>query len=145
MANKLESLIRKAGRDLADWQVARIFKVPEEMMQTPCDFFGYTIAGNAILIECKMVSRTALPICMSPGLAPHQWIALEEANRANCIALICWMRGKECAVLSMDMAQSMSLGRKSIAWADIPDQYIHTTVGADAHLHLLEPFLVSGK
>lgn len=143
MANKLESLIRKAGRDLADWQVARIFKVPEEMTQTPCDFFGYTTEARAILIECKMVSRTSLPIGKSPGLAPHQWIALEEANRANCLALICWMRYTECAVISMDMAQSMSLGRKSISWQDIPERYIHTTIGADAHLHLLEPFLVA--
>jgi hypothetical protein len=39
MANKLELLLRKAGRELADYQVARIFKVPEEMSQTPCDFF----------------------------------------------------------------------------------------------------------
>jgi hypothetical protein len=82
MTNALELLLRKAGRELADHQVCRFFKVPEEMQQTPCDFFGYTKIGRAILIEAKWVHRTNLPINCSPGLLPHQWNELEAANKA---------------------------------------------------------------
>lgn len=134
----LERQLRKAGRELADYQIARFFKVPEELQQTPCDFFGYTRDGRAILVEAKSVNRSCLPIGKSPGLAPHQWAELWNANRANALALICWARGSRCAVLSMDMALEFSKERKSIPWNKIPERFIHEI---DDHLSLLEPFL----
>ncbi len=141
MPNKLELMLRKAGRELADYQVARLFKVPEEMVQTPVDFFGYTAAGRAILVEAKMVNRTSLPIGKEPGLLPHQWCELLDANRANCLALICWARGGVCATIDMDIAVSISYGRKSIPWSDIDERYFHAMSGPTAHLGLLEPWL----
>lgn len=142
--NKLETLLRKAGRDLADWQVARIFKVPEEMVWTPVDFFGYTREGRAILIEAKMVSRKSLPIGKSPGLLPHQWAELLDANRANCLALICWCYRGKVATITVDMAIELSRGRKSIPWESIDDRYIQPLEGPGAdHLRLLEPWLIA--
>lgn len=141
MTEKLEILLRKAGRELADYQVARIFKVPEEWARTPCDFFGYTSSGRAILIEAKEVSRASLPIGCSPGLKVHQWEALMEANRANCLALLCWACGDTCATMTMDMVVELSKGRRSIAWKDIPEQYLHPMRGRKAHLGLLDPWL----
>lgn len=141
MPNKLELMLRKAGRELADYQVARLFKVPEEMTQTPVDFFGYTAEGRAILVEAKMVNRSSLPIGVSNGLAPHQWCELLDANRANCIALICWARNGICATITMDMAVELTMGRKSIPWKEIDPRYLHTMSGPTAHLGLLEPWL----
>jgi len=125
VANTLEILLRAAGRNLADHQIAYLFKVPEDMNQTPCDFFGYTAEGRAIMLEAKQVKRLSLPIGQSPGLAPHQWAALDDANRAGVIALIAWQNGKQIAVLSMDQAKLLSRGRKSIAWREINDRYIY--------------------
>lgn len=142
MANKLEALVRKAGRELMDYQVARLFKVPEEMSQTPCDFFGYTVDGRAILIECKMVNRPSLPIASSSnGLSVHQWNELVDANKANALALICWSRGDVCAAITMDIALKLSEGRRSIAWNDIDSRYMRVMHGADAHLKLLDHWL----
>jgi len=126
MPNKLELVLRKTGRILAEHQIAHLFKVPEEMQSTPVDFFGYTAAGRAILVEAKMVSRPSLPIGDSPGLQPHQWNALLDANRANCLALICWSRDDVVATIDVDMALELSKGRKSIPWTAIPDSYYRT-------------------
>ncbi len=145
MPNKLELLIRKAGRDLADHQVCRLFKVPEEMSQTPCDFFGYTRIGQAILVEAKMVTRTALPIGSSNGLQPHQWNELCDAHRAGALALIVWANGGVAVCLSMEQAFSFSRGRKSIPWRDIPKKMHRPLAGTDAHLRLLEPWISVGE
>ena len=141
MPNKLELMLRKAGRELADYQIARLFKVPEEMTQTPVDFFGYTAEGRAILVEAKMVNRPSLPIGQSPGLLPHQWCELMDANRANCLALICWARGGFCATLTMDMAIDLSAGRRSIPWKEIEERFLRPMAGPTAHLALLGPWL----
>lgn len=141
MVNKLEALISKAGRELADYQAARLFKVPESWVATPCDFFGYTADGRAILIEAKMVTRTSLPISCAPGLKVHQWNALLEANRANCLALICWAQRGTCATITVDMAAELSRGRRSIKWTQIDERYHHSMGGAHAHFTLLEPWL----
>lgn len=142
MANALEALVRKAGRELMDYQVARIFKVPEEMTQTPCDFFGYTVSGRAILIECKMVERTSLPINdKSNGLSIHQWNELVDAEKAGCLALICWAQKDICKTITMDMARWFVQGRKSINWKDIDDKYARPMAGKKAHLRLLDHWL----
>lgn len=141
MGNKLELLLRKAGRDLADYQIARFWKFPEEMMQTPCDFMGFTRHGRAILIEAKEVNRTALPIHGSPGLAPHQFTALNEANQAGAISLVCWARKNVCAVISFDMVLAFSKGRASVPWTSIDRRFGRKLTGDDAHLKLLDHWL----
>lgn len=145
MANKLELLLRRAGRELADHQVARFFKVPEELSQTPCDFFGYTAIGRAILIEAKMVERTSLPIGDSPGLQPHQWNELADANRAGALALICWARGDQCATLSFDLAEKLSQDRRSIPWHGIDPKFLRSMRGPTCHLALLDHWLQIAK
>lgn len=139
--NTLESLLRKAGRELADYQVARFFKIPEELTQTPCDFFGYTASGRAILIEAKMVTRPRLPIGTSNGLQPHQWNELCDAHRAGAIALIAWKLGNEVAVIDPAMAIEISKGSRSIPWVGIPHQFIRPFQGRGAHLRWLEHWL----
>ena len=141
MTNKLEALLRKAGRELMDHQVARIFKVPEEMTQTPCDFFGYEVGGRAILIEAKMVERPALPVGNSPGLRAHQWNELLDAHRAGALALIAWSRGNVCKVIDMALAVKLSEGRASIPWSSIDDQYARPMDGPKAHLGLLKVWM----
>lgn len=141
MSNRLEILLRKAGRELADYQVARFFKVPEELTQTPCDFFGYTAIGRAILIEAKMVERTYLPIGKEPGLAAHQWCELADANRAGALALICWARGGICATISFDIAASLAVDRRSIPWEKIEKKYHRSLSGSDCHLALVDHWL----
>jgi hypothetical protein len=143
--NKLESLLRKAGRELADWQVCRLFKVPEEMQQTPCDFFGYTPAGRAIMIEAKMVSRPRLPLGQAPGLSVHQWNALREAHRANCLALIAWQRGGTIAVFDVDMAIVLSTGMRSIPWQKIQERFLHPVSDSRVAVTMLEPYLCVGR
>lgn len=137
----LESLLRITGRRLAEHQIAYLFKVPEEMTTTPCDFFGYTRTGRAILIECKEVQRPSLPIGTAPGLAPHQWNALRDAGRADCIALICWMREGILATIDIHMAAAFSRGRRSIPWKEIPERFLHPNPNPSGCLELLEPFV----
>lgn len=120
MTNKLETMLRQVGRELRDLQVAWIFKVPEEMQQTPCDFFGYTRTGRAILIECKMVRSTSLKVCGQPGLSAHQWMELEEAHRAGAVSLIAWAAGGSVAVFPWQEAAAAAEGRRSIRWVDVP-------------------------
>jgi len=141
LSNKLECVLRKAGRELADYQVARFWKFPEEMQQTPCDFMGFTAHGRVILIEAKMVNRTALPIGTSPGLLPHQFNALDSCNRAGGIAIVCWSRGDTCAVLSFDQVLALSKDRRSIPWVGIEEKFHRTLKGAKAHLNLLSHWL----
>ena len=138
MVNKLEQALCKTAEFLAVKQVARIFKVPENWQQTPCDFFGYTSKGKAILIEAKMVDRPSLPIGKAPGLKPHQWNALLEGARAGCLALICWQRGDECVTLSVSLARELAGARKSIPWKEV-DRY--STHSIKTTHKLLYPYL----
>lgn len=140
MQNKLELILRHVGRDLAQHQVARFFKVPEELQWTPCDFFGYTSCGRAILLEAKMVNRQSLPIGNEPGLQVHQWNELLAANRAGALALIAWAVGDTVATISIDMAIAYSEGRKSIPWKAIPDHYRRRLNMAD-RLQILDQWL----
>lgn len=114
MGNKLESMIRKAARALEDRQLAMIWKVPEEMQQTPCDFFGFTSQGRAILIEAKMVNRPRLPVGKSPGLLPHQWHALRSAHRAGALSFIIWMMGDLFSIIQYHEAEAWMGNGKSI-------------------------------
>jgi hypothetical protein len=110
--------MREFARQLYNEQVAFIFKVPEELQQTPCDFFGFTRAGRAILIECKQVNRPNLPVGVNPGLQPHQWRALEQAHACKAVSCILWRRGEDIVALMWSFAREISSDRKSIAWDD---------------------------
>lgn len=137
----LEKILRKIGWDLADYQVGRFYKIPEEFQQTPCDFMGHTSGGRAILIEAKQVARTSLPVGgTSNGLKNHQWSALQEAHRAGCIALLCWARYDWVATIDVDQIIAYSAGRKSVPWDKIPDRYIHSLHDLNP-FSILEPFL----
>ncbi len=138
----LETLLRHTGRMLAEHQVAYLFKVPEELTTTPCDFFGYTRHGRAILLEAKEVSsRPSLPIGCEPGLSKHQWNALRDAGRANCIALICWLYEGVLATIDIDMAVELSHDRRSIPWRKIPERFLHPEPKPSTCLEILEPFI----
>lgn len=112
------------------------------MAQTPCDFFGYTACGRAILIEAKMVDRPSLPIRDRPGLEAHQWNELDDANRAGALALICWARRGIVKTFGMDMARALSVGsgRVSIAWGAIPDHLARPLSAVD-RLRILDHWL----
>jgi hypothetical protein len=138
MENLLELRLSSLGRLLADYQVARFWKLQEGWLRTPCDFYGFTAAGRAILIEAKMVNRPRLPTYNSPGLSGTQWAALREAARANCIALICWCRHESVATIDCEMAMELCSDSKSIPWHSIPDKFIHSL---NDHMTLLEPYL----
>lgn len=116
--NKLEKLVKLASIALYNTQVAWLFKVPEEMGQTPCDFFGHTSKGRAILLECKNVDRAALPIGTSNGLAPHQVRALTQAERGRAISLLAWMRRDQVAIVTTKHWLALSEGRESVPWQD---------------------------
>jgi len=139
--NKLELLLRKAGRELADYQVARFWKFPDEMQQTPCDFMGFTAHGRVVMIEAKLVNRMSLPINKSPGLLPHQFNALEACNRADGLALVCWGRGDVCATLSFDMVLELSHDRRSIPWHKIEERFLRSMRGERAPIELLDHWL----
>ena len=142
MSNELETILRKAGRELADYQVARFFKIPEEMQQTPCDFVGYTNIGRAILIEAKMVQRTSLPISdNSNGISIHQWNELEAANKAGALALLCWAKNGVCATINFDIAAKLAEGRRSIPWSLIEKRYLRALHEEKSHLKLLDHWL----
>ena len=57
MTNSLEIDVRAFARDLYNEKLAFIYKIPEEMQQSPFDFGGWTPSGRAIAIECKQVKR----------------------------------------------------------------------------------------
>lgn len=120
----LERDVRAAAVALYNAQAAYIFKCPEEMQQTPCDFFGFTADGRAILIECKTVNRPNLPMGSSPGLMPHQIRALKQANECCAVSLVIWRRGKETLLLDWHEVEHLSAGRKSIPWQERPAPWL---------------------
>lgn len=145
--NALESTIKGAAKLLADRQLARIYKVPEDFIQTPCDFFGFTIMGRAIMIEAKMRDKPSLSI--GSDLKPHQWMAMKEALKAGCISVIAWQRGNEIALVSPYIVNSLTktdVPRKSIPWKVISDDRICAanpdslaTCFADIYKNTLKP------
>lgn len=137
----LERSLRRAGNDLANRQVARFWKVPEDMSQTPCDFMGFTVHGRVVMIEAKQVARSSLPIANSPGLQKHQFGALQECWRAGGIAIVAWAHRGMVAVLPFETVMRLSIqqSRMSIAWKDIPCGMVGDE---DSYLGVLERVLV---
>jgi penicillin-binding protein-related factor A (putative recombinase) len=157
---RLEAIVRKAAKSLADRDVARIYRIHEgkatKMIPTRCacgrvecamsvvhteespaDFWGFTVNGRAILIECKECGNPSLPLAPS-GLKSHQRLALQEVHAADGVALLVWYRRKKIAVIDMDIVARISRGRKSIPWAEIPEEFIHPEDDIDG---LLTPYL----
>jgi hypothetical protein len=117
MTNQLELEVREFSRTIYNESAAFLFKVPEELQQTPVDFFGFTRAGRAVLIECKQVRRTSLPVGDGTnGLQGHQWNALELAHRCGAVALLVWRRGADTLVLPFDAVLEATAARRSIPW-----------------------------
>jgi penicillin-binding protein-related factor A (putative recombinase) len=118
MTNQLELDMRAFARDLYNANLAFVFKVPEEMQQTPVDFFGWRRDGRAIVIECKQVKRRSLPIgAGTNGLQPHQWNALELAHRCGAVSMLLWRNGEETLALPFSAVLEATADRKSIPWA----------------------------
>jgi len=117
MTNQLETDVRALCRTLYDERLAYGFKVPEEMSQTPCDFFGWTNRGRAIVIECKQVKRKSLPIgAGTNGLQPHQWNALELAHRCGALSFLIWRNGEDTRAIGFSQVAALSAGRRSVEW-----------------------------
>ena len=134
MTNALETTVRQVARALHEHQVARLYKIPNDIKivdgqvihaeQTPVDFMGFTITGRVILLECKM--RKAPSLALGPnGLKAHQQIALNEAHKAGGLGLLAWQNNEVVAVIDASQVNAYRKGKKSIAWKDIPDKFMH--------------------
>jgi penicillin-binding protein-related factor A (putative recombinase) len=157
---RLEAIVRKATKSLADRDIARIYRIHEgkatkmipsrcacgrvevtmsvvHTEESPADFWGFTTTGRAILVECKECGNPSLPLSPS-GLKVHQRLALMEVHSAGGVALLVWQRRRQIAVIDMDILERISRGRKSIPWADIPAEFIHPEDDVDG---LLSPYL----
>jgi penicillin-binding protein-related factor A (putative recombinase) len=135
MANRLETMVRRVGRELDFAQRAKLWKLPNDLRITgsgeavfgekgPADFFGHTASGRAIFLECKDIKSPTLALG-SRGIKPHQWIALAELHKCGGIGLVIWAREDQVAVLDVDMIKSLTRGRKSISWRAIPGEWKH--------------------
>lgn len=130
--NYLELRVQRVADTMHDHQVARLFKIPNDIRmadgeithgaQTPCDFLGWTITGRAIAIECKMFKQPSLPVG-EKGLKAHQLIAIKECHQAGGVGLLVWQREDDIAVIDPDQVMAYSKGRKSIPWKSIPTRY----------------------
>jgi penicillin-binding protein-related factor A (putative recombinase) len=148
--NALETHVRAVARALHDHQIARLYKIPNDIKiidgevqyaeRTPVDFMGFTASGRVIMVECKM--RNALSLGLnSSGLKPHQMIAIREAHKAGGLGLVCWQRQGQVAVLDAGQVEiyTKGRGRKSVSWKDIPEKYVHELY--DDPLRFFWPFL----
>lgn len=148
MTNALELHVRKVAWALHDHQIARLYKIPNDVKleagvvvhgeQTPCDFIGFTITGRAILLECKMFQKLSLPLGKK-GLKPHQLKAITECHRAGGIGLLVWQHGVQIAVIDADQVRVYSKGRKSLPWKAIPARFTHPVIVDD--LKFFWPFI----
>ena len=110
----LEALVSRTANHLSSNSVARLWKWPEPIFLQkrliPCpscgtqreilegqhsgktgfDFFGYTVGGVVVAIECK--EGYTKPTLRIPG---HQATALQEVARVGGVALLIWSRGHE--------------------------------------------------
>lgn len=130
--NELELRVRKIACDLHDNQVARLYKIPNDVRmeqgiivhgeQVPCDFIGWTVTGRAIAIECKIFQQPSLPVG-AKGLKAHQLKAITECHRAGGIGVLVWQHDDELAVIDPEQVMSYSRGRKSIPWKAIPAKF----------------------
>lgn len=134
MTNALETHIRKVARSLHENQLARLYKIPNDVRlvegsvvhgdRQPADFMGFTITGRVIVLEAKMRKQKSLELGPK-GIKAHQRIAINEAHQSGGLGLVAWMNGRRVAVIDAGQVQVYSHGRKSIPWNAIPDAFIH--------------------
>lgn len=147
MTNRLETIVRRVGRELEDQQRAKFWKLPNDLRITssgeavwgekgPADFFGHTISGRAVFIECKDIKGATLSMG-TRGIKAHQWIALAELTRCGGIGLVIWAHHEEVAVLGTDLVYSLARGRKSVSWKAIPPEHKHE-LGTSGIMDLLK-------
>jgi len=148
--NFLENHVRKVARALHEHQIARLYKIPNDIKivdnqlhyaeRTPVDFMGFTITGRVIMLECKMCKAASLGLNAS-GLKAHQLIAITEAHKTGGMGLLAWQKMQTIAVIDAGqvVAYSRDKGRKSIAWKDIPSLYKHSI--QEDPVRLLFPFV----
>ncbi len=149
----LELLIRKAARSLCDYQVAKLWKLPNDLRMTssgimtfgeeqPADFLGHTVTGRAVMVEAKMHNESRLPVGSRSGVTSYQWTSLLECHKAMGIALIVWQRGDKIATFDMDVAVELSKNRRSIPWGKIPERFLHSVESPSVHLDMFKPYLL---
>ena len=135
MTNRLEKIVRRVAKELEENQRAKLWKLPNDLRITssgeavwgekgPADFFGHTITGRAVFIECKDIKSGCLSMG-TRGIKAHQWIALAEMTRCGGIGLFIWAHEDEVAVLGTDLIYSLARGRKSVSWKSIPPENKH--------------------
>lgn len=148
---ELERLIRKAAKALCEYQVAKLWKIPNDLRMTggelmaygeeqPADFIGHTATGRVVMVEAKMHNAPSLPIGSRSGVTPYQWTSLLECHKAGGIALIVWQRESKIATIDMDIASSLCWERKSVPWKKIPPRFIHHD-NPRVHMDMFDPYL----
>ena len=150
--SELERLIRKAAKSLREYQVATLWKIPNDLRVTasgiatfadeqPADFIGHTRTGRVIMVEAKQHKKERLPLFSKSGVTPYQWTSLLECHKAGGIALIVWQCGDEVATFDMDIAIALSKDRRSIPFRKIQKRFCHPATDDTAHLTMFEPYL----
>lgn len=127
MKERLEKMTKDAASILERKGVAKLWKIPTDLRltgsgatfgeQTPCDFIGHTHLGRVIMVECKDISNSRLPLS-SAGLKPHQRVALDECARAGGLALLLWAHGGRLVGLTPRDVDLAVKNRRSIPWSD---------------------------
>lgn len=151
MSNSLEKLVRKVARTLHDYQIARLYKIPNDIKviegkilygeRTPPDFMGFTAHARVMMVECKSWNQPSLPIDKK-GLKPHQYVALKEVHDAGGLGLLVWQNGGMIAVIDAGMIEHYRGDRKSLPWKVIPPRYKRKVAAmTDEHVRFFWPFL----
>ncbi len=148
MTNTLELTVRKVARTLHDYQVARLYKIPNDIKivdgklihaeQTPPDFMGFTAGGRAIIIECKMCLDESLSLGKK-GIKPHQLKAINEVHDAGGLGLVVWQKEGMIAVVDAGQVRAYTANRKSLPWKVIPPKFKREIMVE--HLQFFWPFL----
>jgi hypothetical protein len=122
--NKLESLVKVAAKTLHCQGLCTLYKIPEEMKQTPCDFFGHDREGRVIMIECKILNKPSLPCGGRSGVKAHQLGALVHCSQTGGHAFVLWQHGVDVALLPMRIVQRMLMDRMSLPWDRIDRVFV---------------------
>lgn len=123
---RCEHLLKAAERILRDRQIATYWKIPNDLRLTadevffgdrgPCDFFGHTARGTAILLEAKSTRDPRLQCPHPRGIKGHQWMALRDAHSCGAHALIAWLHDDAMVVMTWEQANELLGTRRSIPW-----------------------------
>lgn len=133
MPNALETHVKQIAAELHALQVCRLYRLSNDLKvagdqliyadQQPCDFFGFTASGRAILVECKITAKPTLAVSSKSGLRAHQLRALLEVHRANGLGLLVWQHALEIAVIDIEQVLTYGEGRRSVPWSAVPQRF----------------------